>query len=60
MGASGGPLLDGGGDIVGLADEIATDHTTSTRESSSSGVGFAVASDTVGHTADEIIAAKQT
>jgi len=57
-GNSGGPLLDGGGDVIGLADQIATDNTTSTGEWSSSGVGFAVASNTVAHTADEIIAAK--
>jgi putative serine protease PepD len=57
-GNSGGPLLDGGGDVIGLADQIATDNTTATGEGSSSGVGFAVASNTVAHTADEIIAAK--
>jgi S1-C subfamily serine protease len=55
-GNSGGPLLDGSGRVLGLADQIETNNTTPTGEGSSSGVGFAIPSNTVAHIANEIIA----
>jgi S1-C subfamily serine protease len=42
-GNSGGPLLDSGGDVIGVVDQIATDGSAD----QSSGVGFAVPSDLV-------------
>ena len=55
-GNSGGPLLDANGDVLGLADQIETNNTNpTTGEGSSSGIGFAIPSDTVAHIADEII-----
>ncbi len=54
-GNSGGPLLDGNGHVVGLADQIETNNTTVSGEGSSSGVGFAIPSNTVAHIADRII-----
>jgi len=56
-GNSGGPLLDANGDVLGLADQIETNNTNpTTGEGSSSGVGFAIPSNTVAHIANEIIA----
>src|SRR5579864_11092 len=55
-GNSGGPLLDGNGQVLGLADQIETNNTTPTGQGSSSGVGFAIASNMVAHIANEIIA----
>ncbi len=55
-GNSGGPLLDGNGRVLGLADQIETNNTTPTGQGSSSGVGFAVASNMVVRIANEIIA----
>ncbi len=55
-GNSGGPLLDGNGNVLGLADQIETNNTTPTGQGSSSGVGFAIPSNTVTHIANEIIA----
>jgi putative serine protease PepD len=55
-GNSGGPLLDGNGQVVGLSDQIETNNTTASGEGSSSGVGFAIPSNTVAHIAREIIA----
>jgi putative serine protease PepD len=55
-GNSGGPLLDGSGRVLGLADQIETNNTTPTGQGSSSGVGFAIASNMVVHIANEIIA----
>jgi len=55
-GNSGGPLLDGSGRVLGLSDQIETSNTTPTGEGSSSGVGFAIPSNTVAHIAGEIIA----
>jgi putative serine protease PepD len=57
-GNSGGPLLDGNGHVLGLADQIETNNTTPTGQGSSSGVGFAIPSNTVAHIASEIIAGK--
>jgi S1-C subfamily serine protease len=55
-GNSGGPLLDGNGHVLGLSDQIETSNTTPTGQGSSSGVGFAIASNMVAHIANEIIA----
>jgi len=55
-GNSGGPLLDGNGRVLGLADQIETNNTTPTGQGSSSGVGFAIASNMVARIANEIIA----
>jgi putative serine protease PepD len=55
-GNSGGPLLDANGHVLGLADQIETNNSTPTGQGSSSGVGFAIASNMVAHIANEIIA----
>jgi putative serine protease PepD len=57
-GNSGGPLLDGNGQVLGLADQIETNNTTPTGQGSSSGVGFAIPSNTVAHIANQILAGK--
>jgi putative serine protease PepD len=57
-GNSGGPLLDGNGHVLGLADQIETNNTTPTGQGSSSGVGFAIPSNTVARIANEIIAGR--
>jgi putative serine protease PepD len=57
-GNSGGPLLDGNGHVLGLSDQIMTNNTTASGEGSSSGVGFAIPSNTVAHIADGIIAGR--
>jgi putative serine protease PepD len=54
-GNSGGPLLNSSGQVIGINDQIDTNSTTSTGEGSSSGVGFAVPSNTVDRVANEII-----
>jgi putative serine protease PepD len=54
-GNSGGPLLDASGKVLGLADQIETNNTTQGGSGSSSGVGFAVPSNTVRRIADAII-----
>jgi putative serine protease PepD len=54
-GNSGGPLLDGNGRVLGLADQIETNNTTPTGQGSSSGVGFAIASNMATRIANEII-----
>jgi len=54
-GNSGGPLLNSGGQVIGINDQIDTNSTTSTGQGSSSGVGFAVPSNTVARIANEII-----
>src|SRR5205085_4975241 len=57
-GNSGGPLLDGNGRVLGLADQIETNNTTPSGQGSSSGVGFAIPSNTVAHIASQILAGK--
>jgi putative serine protease PepD len=54
-GNSGGPLLDGNGHVLGLADQIETNNTTVSGQGSSSGVGFAVPSNTAARIANLII-----
>jgi putative serine protease PepD len=51
-GNSGGPLLDASGHVLGLNDQIQTES------GSSSGVGFAIPSNTVAQIANEIISGK--
>jgi putative serine protease PepD len=46
-GNSGGPLIDAAGEVLGLADQIETNNTTVGGQASSSGVGFAIPSNTV-------------
>jgi putative serine protease PepD len=55
-GNSGGPLLDAEGHVLGLNDQIETNNSTASGQGSSSGVGFAVPSDTVARIATAIIA----
>ncbi len=55
-GNSGGPLLDANGHVLGLNDQIETNNQTAGGEGSSSGVGFAVPSDTVKQVAASVIA----
>jgi S1-C subfamily serine protease len=57
-GNSGGPLLDGDGHVLGLNDQIETNNSTATGQGSSSGVGFAIPSDTVARIANSIIAGR--
>ena len=54
-GNSGGPLLDGNGRVLGLNDQIETNNQTAGGEGSSSGVGFAIPSNTVKQVATTII-----
>jgi len=54
-GNSGGPLLDANGDVLGLNDQIETNNTNAVGEGSSSGVGFAIPSNTVVRIANLII-----
>ncbi|MEO8966121.1 MAG: trypsin-like peptidase domain-containing protein [Solirubrobacteraceae bacterium] len=56
-GNSGGPLLDASGHVLGLNDQIETNNTTGSGQGSSSGVGFAIPSNTVRKIAGRIIAA---
>jgi putative serine protease PepD len=55
-GNSGGPLLDANGHVLGLSDQIETNNSTPSGQGSSSGVGFAIASNVVAHIANAIIA----
>jgi putative serine protease PepD len=57
-GNSGGPLLDADGHVLGLNDQIETNNQTAGGEGSSSGVGFAIPSNTVTNIANEIIGGK--
>jgi len=55
-GNSGGPLLDASGHVLGLNDQIETNNTTVSGQGSSSGVGFAIPSNTVKRIATKLIA----
>ena len=57
-GNSGGPLLDANGQVLGLNDQIDTNNQTSSGQGSSSGVGFAVPSNTVARIANTIISGR--
>jgi S1-C subfamily serine protease len=57
-GNSGGPLIDAEGHVLGLNDQIETNNTTAAGEGSSSGVGFAIPSNTVAQIANRIIGGK--
>jgi putative serine protease PepD len=54
-GNSGGPLLDAGAHVLGLNDQIETNNQTPTGQGSSSGVGFAIPSNTVSRIANALI-----
>jgi S1-C subfamily serine protease len=54
-GNSGGPLLDAGGHVLGLNDQIETNNQTAAGQGSSSGVGFATPSNTDARIANGII-----
>jgi putative serine protease PepD len=58
-GNSGGPLLDAVGHVLGLNDQIETNNTNGTGQGSSSGVGFAIPSDTVQSIASRIISGQK-
>ncbi len=54
-GNSGGPLLDGTGHVLGLNDQIETNNSNASGQGSSSGVGFAIPSNTVARVANSIL-----
>jgi S1-C subfamily serine protease len=54
-GNSGGPLLDAGAHVLGLNDQIETNNQTAGGQGSSSGVGFAIPSNTVARIANALI-----
>jgi putative serine protease PepD len=54
-GNSGGPLLDANGHVLGLNDQIETNNQTPAGQGSSSGVGFAIPSNTLAKVANKII-----
>jgi S1-C subfamily serine protease len=58
-GNSGGPLLDANGHVLGLADQIETNNTTASGQGSSSGVGFAIPSNTVAQIATAILSGRR-
>jgi len=55
-GNSGGPLLDASAHVLGLNDQIETNNSTAQGQGSSSGVGFAIPSNTVARIANAILA----
>ncbi|MHB8242957.1 MAG: S1C family serine protease [Solirubrobacteraceae bacterium] len=46
-GNSGGPLIDSSGEVIGVNSQIISSSTSTTGEGASSGVGFAISSDTL-------------
>jgi putative serine protease PepD len=54
-GNSGGPLLDASGHVLGLNDQIETNNQNAQGQGSSSGVGFAIPSNTVARIANKLI-----
>ena len=58
-GNSGGPLLDASGHVLGLNDQIETNNSNGAGQGSSSGVGFAIPSDTVQRIASQIISGQK-
>jgi putative serine protease PepD len=54
-GNSGGPLLDASAHVLGLNDQIETNNSNAQGQGSSSGVGFAIPSNTVSRIANELI-----
>ncbi|MGI9183831.1 MAG: S1C family serine protease [Solirubrobacteraceae bacterium] len=58
-GNSGGPLLDASGHVLGLNDQIETNNSTAGGQGSSSGVGFAIPSNTVARIAGRIISGQK-
>ncbi len=54
-GNSGGPLLDASAHVLGLNDQIETNNQTAGGQGSSSGVGFAIPSNTVARIANALI-----
>lgn len=54
-GNSGGPLLNAIGQVLGLNDQIETNNTNASGQGSSSGVGFAIPSNTLARIANAII-----
>jgi putative serine protease PepD len=54
-GNSGGPLLDASAHVLGLNDQIETNNQNAQGQGSSSGVGFAIPSNTVARIANELI-----
>jgi putative serine protease PepD len=58
-GNSGGPLLDASAHVLGLNDQIETNNSTAGGQGSSSGVGFAIPSNTVARIAGRIISGEK-
>jgi putative serine protease PepD len=57
-GNSGGPILDGRGQVLGLADQIASGSVPPGGEAQSAGIGFATPSNLVVRVAGKIMAGK--
>jgi putative serine protease PepD len=57
-GNSGGPLLDGQGEVIGVNAQIESPNSSSSGQGQNSGIGFAVPSDTVRKVVGDIAAGK--